>query len=391
MDNKEYLTNKAFCPIPWTGLMYNFNGDVKTCIRSSATIGNIKDADIQDILINGLNVDTKTKMLGQQPGLRCQPCYDLEVNKNSFDIISDRVFYLKELKEIDKSLYNDTTKFELHKIDVRWSNLCNFGCIYCNDEFSSRIASEWKTVHQLPSVEQRLKFKNYIFENVKQLKHVYLAGGEPLLMKENLELLELLKQHNPDVNIRVNTNLSKVDTKIFNLICEFANVHWIISLDEIEDEYEYVRYGSSWQDFLDNLEIIKKLPHKLSFNMLHFVLNYNSIFDCVEYLQQCGFHNNSFIIGPLLTPIELNIRHLPESELSKIQSKMIKLLDNKPGYLLEDSIKNMLQYTQIPFEKDLSQSAKFLADIDQRRGTNSKAIFKEFYNLLEKQNVNETI
>ena len=28
---------------------------------------------------------------------------------------------------------------------------------------------------------------------------------------------------------------------------------------EIDKEFEYVRYGSVWQDFLDNLDIIKKL------------------------------------------------------------------------------------------------------------------------------------
>ena len=51
MDDKEYLTNKAFCPVPWTGLMYNFDGNIKTCIRSSDIIGNIQDNTIVDILV----------------------------------------------------------------------------------------------------------------------------------------------------------------------------------------------------------------------------------------------------------------------------------------------------------------------------------------------------
>jgi hypothetical protein len=33
--------------------------------------------------------------------------------------------------------------------------------------------------------------------------------------------------------------------------------------------------------------------------MLWFLLNYDSVFDCVDYLKDLGFHNNSFIIGAL--------------------------------------------------------------------------------------------
>jgi MoaA/NifB/PqqE/SkfB family radical SAM enzyme len=63
MKDKEYLTNKSFCPMPWTGLMYNFDGNVKNCIRSSAPIGNIKDDPIEDILSGSKNITTKIKML----------------------------------------------------------------------------------------------------------------------------------------------------------------------------------------------------------------------------------------------------------------------------------------------------------------------------------------
>jgi len=50
VNSKEYLTNRAFCPAPWTGLMYNFDGTVKNCIRSASPIGNINDQPIEEIL-----------------------------------------------------------------------------------------------------------------------------------------------------------------------------------------------------------------------------------------------------------------------------------------------------------------------------------------------------
>jgi sulfatase maturation enzyme AslB (radical SAM superfamily) len=271
---------------------------------------------------------------------------------------------------------------ELNAIDVRWSNLCNFACVYCSPEYSSQWASELKVFAITPDNTQKENFKKYIFDHAPQLKHVYLAGGEPLLMKENLELLGRLQQTNPDVNLRINTNLSKVDTKVFDLICEFKNVHWTVSVETMLDEFEYIRYGGRWQDFLDNLSRIKQLDHKISFNMLWFLLNYKSLFDCVDFFRAQGFHPNSFVIGALLTPLHLNIRHLPNTVLKSLEAVLVDRIEQHPGYLLEDSYTNLLRYIQQPFDKTLEQSLTKIAKLDQRRGIDSKKIFKDLYKLI---------
>ena len=382
MSPKEVLTNKHFCPMPWTGLMYNFDGKVKNCIRSDSatgTLGNIKDTPIEEILLGPINVTKQTNITNNKPAAGCHTCYDLEHDKQGFDIISDRIFYIRELKKTPLDTYR-TNNFNLQTIDVRWTNLCNFACVYCSPEFSSKWASELGVKKETPSEEQLADFKKYIYKHAKQLKHVYLAGGEPLLMKENLELL---KELNPDVNLRINTNLSKVDTKVFETICNFKNVHWTISIETIKEEFEYIRFGGVCQDFLNNLHIIKQLNHKITFNMLWFLLNYNSIFECVHYLKELGFHNNSFIIGALLSPEYLNIRHLPDNVLQLLKLKLTSEIENRPGYLLEDSYKNMLHYIGQPITKNLDESFNKIASMDQRRGIDSSKIFTELYKLRE--------
>jgi sulfatase maturation enzyme AslB (radical SAM superfamily) len=376
MNAKEMLTNRAFCPVPWTGIMYNFDGTVKNCIRSAETIGNINDNPIEEILSNDLMI--KADMRDGEKFSRCNPCYDLEQKQNKFDIISDRVFYLKELRDVDHKLY-DTTNFALHTVDIRWSNLCNFACVYCSPNFSSKWASEHHMVIQTPEDQKRQAFKQYIFERAGQLKHVYLAGGEPLLMKENLEFLELLKRVNPNVNLRINTNLSHTDTQIFDLICTFKNVHWIVSVETIEQEYEYIRYGGSWSEFLTNLKVIQQQQHKITFNMLHFLLNFRSMFGCVEFLQSLGFHNNSFVIGALLGPDYLNIRHLPEHVLNSVRDMLKDKINQQPGYLLENGLRNLLAHLDQPITKDLANSFKQLQLMDARRKLDSRAIFKDLY------------
>ena len=374
MTPRDMLTNPTFCPMPWTGLMYNFDGAVKNCIRSAGPLGNIKDQSIEQILV-GNNQSRQQQIVDQQPVETCQTCYDLERGKRGFDHISDRIFYIRELKNTPVDTYQ-VGNFDLQTVDVRWTNLCNFACVYCGPEFSSRWSEELKIRRAVPDQQQLTDFKNYIYDHAGQLKHVYLAGGEPLLMKENLTLLEKL---DPNVNIRINTNLSKVDTRVFEAVCKFPNVHWTVSVETQAKEFEYIRHGGSWLDFLDNLAVIKQLDHKISFNMLHFLLNYNSVFDCVDFLKDLGFHNNSFVIGALLTPEYLNIRHLPQNVLNSVKRKLQDRIDQKPGYLLEDSYRNMLHYIDTPFEKNIKQSIDRLSELDQRRGVDSKATFKDLY------------
>ena len=379
MTPKDLLTNPYFCPMPWSGLMYNFDGKIKNCIRSAGPIGDIKHDRIEDILLGPDNVKKQQDIINQQPAENCHTCYDIERSKSGFDIISDRIFYIRELKKTPLNTYR-VDNFNLKTIDVRWTNLCNFSCVSCSPEFSTRWSDELGIYPVTPTLEQTVAFKNYIYAHAENLQHVYLAGGEPLLIKENLELLKRLK---PDVNLRVNTNLSKTDTRVFEAICEFKNVHWTVSVETIKDEFEYIRFGGHWQDFLDNLTIIKKLDHKISFNMLWFLLNYDTVFDCVDYLKELGFHNNSFVIGALLGPEYLNVRHLPENVLNLLKTKLESKINEQPGYLLEDSYRNMLDYITQPMAKNLTMSFEKLAVMDQRRGVDSSKIFTELYKLNE--------
>lgn len=382
MTPKDMLTNPAFCPMPWTGIMYNFDGTVKNCIRSAETIGNIQHNTIEEIVQGSVNTVRQDEILHKKTPSNCVPCADLEVGKRGFDIVSDRVFYIRELKSIPTDTYR-INNFDLQTVDVRWTNLCNFACVYCGPEFSSRWAAELKVTPSVPSPQQLEQFQQYIYQYAHKLRHVYLAGGEPLLMKENLQLLKRL---NPNVNLRINTNLSKTDTQVFDMVCSFKNVHWTVSVESQAEEFEYIRHGGLWSDFLDNLNTIRQFDHKISFNMLHLILNYDSVFDCVDYLQNIGFHNNSFVIGPLLAPLYLNIRHLPEHVLQLLRTKLESRINAQPGYLLEESYRNMLTYLQQPFEKNLAESFKQLAALDSRRAVDSSTVFKDLYKLKEEHN-----
>jgi radical SAM protein with 4Fe4S-binding SPASM domain len=383
MDAKDILTNKSFCALPWTGFELEPNGNIKNCIISKSKLGNIEEKNIEFILSGEENLKIKQQMLEDKKPKNCAGCYLQEQDRKNLSSISSRLYYTKEIGTfINSTLYDEIENFSLHHVDLRWTNHCNQACVYCGPEYSSKWAQELgKEIKS--SVESRKKIKKFVFKNVKKLKNVYLAGGEPLLMNENREFLQLLLKENPLVNIRVNTNLSSTKTGVFDLLCKFKNVHWTISVETIEEQYEYVRYHGSWNDFLQNLKQIQKLDHKITFNMLYFILNYKSIFFTIDFLKSIGFHENSFIIGPLYKPEYLNILNLPKKMLNNIKIKLNEEISLSNHYL-KNSYENILKYIlNTPWEKDILYFKEQITILDARRKQSAQAVFPELFQDLE--------
>jgi radical SAM protein with 4Fe4S-binding SPASM domain len=375
------LLDKNFCVLPWTGFELDPDGTVKNCIIAKDKIGDIHKNDIESILHSKENQNIKSQMLSKQYPTSCSGCYFQEKDRaTSFDSISSRLYYAKELgTSVDDQLLDDENGFDLRHVDLRWNNKCNQACVYCGPQYSSKWAQELE-VKQKVEKENVEKVKQYVFKNIKKLKNVYLAGGEPMLMNDNKEFLTLLLEHNPDVHLRVNTNLSSTKTGVFQLLCKFKNVHWTVSVESMGKEYEYIRHHGSWEDFSKNLKHIQTLDHKISFNMLHFILNYKSIFDCIDYFKSIGFHDNSFIIGPLYGPEYLNIRHLPDNIKQEVVDILEERIGKNTGFYLQNSLENCLKYlTQSNFHANIDTVQNSIQKLDKRRNLNSRKIFPKLY------------
>ena len=384
MDAKKLLTNKSICVLPWTGFQLEPGGRVKNCVISTDSLGNINTTPIKDILHGTKNAQHKEEMLADRKPKNCEGCYLQERGRTNLSSISSRLYYLRELAtKTDFKLYDSKENFSLKHVDLRWTNSCNQACVYCGPELSSKWAQELNQ-HYRSKKDSRQDVKEFVFDHIEDLQNVYLAGGEPMLMKENVEFLKLLKEKNSTCSLRVNTNLSTTKTGIFDLLCEFPNVHWTVSLETIEEEYEYVRHHGLWEDFLSNLLVIKKLDHKISFNMLHFILNHESLFGCVDYLKGLGFHDNSFIAGPLYTPAHMNTLNLPEHMLQRVYKIIRDRLDSGPIGYLKNSYENLLAYYQnTPWHKDINKFKEETEIRDRRRSTDCKKVFPKLFEELD--------
>lgn len=384
MTPKEYLTKKSFCNLPWLGVYIQPDGDVRNCAITKETLGNINHEPLSDILHNHVNQQIKQDMLQDVFHKRCSHCHTLEANqKFSTDAVSNRIWYLKTLAPKDLAVFDSPANFQLKMLDLRWHNTCNFACVYCGPDLSSLWARELNAPQRInnQALEQSL---DYIYKNIHSVEHVYLAGGEPLLIKENLVLLKKLHEVNPNIEIRINTNLSVTNNEIYNLLKRFKNVHWTVSVDGVEKEFEYVRYGGKWTTFLQNLTQLQQEFEKINFNSTWCILTTTGVLDCIDHLQAMGFHENTFIVNPLDNPKFWHIGNLPDVYLSHIKDKILsKLATANPKYALYNSLNLMLNYMSMPFEKDLKQTFIELQQIDQRRGLDSSKILTELYKFKE--------
>jgi radical SAM protein with 4Fe4S-binding SPASM domain len=380
MTPKEYFTKKSFCTLPWSGVFIQPDGKVRNCAVTKETLGNINQDSLQDILHGTINQNIKKDMLEDVFHDRCGHCYTLEKNQQfSFNSVSNRVWYLKTLASRDLEFFDKADNYKLKMLDLRWKNTCNFACVYCGPDLSSSWANELNLPQRISNqaLQQSL---DYIYNNLDSVEHIYLAGGEPLLIKENLNLLQRVYSMNKNIQIRVNTNLSIVNNEIYLLLKKFPNVHWTVSVDGIESEFEYVRYGGSWNKFVENLLQLRQDFDKINFNSTWCILTATGTLECIDFLQNLGFHENSFIVNPLDDPKEYHVGNLPNQIIDDLKLRITeKLFHSDSKYSLYNSLNLMLNYLSMPFEKNIKSTFDALEKIDARRKIDSSKIFPELY------------
>jgi hypothetical protein len=242
------------------------------------------------------------------------------------------------------------------------------------------------------------KSKSWILDNIESVNHVYLAGGEPLLIKENQDLLTFLLEKKPEVEIRINSNLSNINTPVFRQLIKFKNVKWTISVDSQKDCFEYMRWPGSWKNLLSNLKIVQNIAgDQINFNMVWCILNDIDILDTIDFLLDFGFHENMFIVQCLTTPFPLSILNLPKNLRTDLKRKIqIRQQTCNPDWWLYKSLQSMYNFLDqemptkdvkkiyqgtLELHPGLEGTFKYLEFIDNLRNLDSKKLFARLYQL----------
>lgn len=373
MDPKRkfFLLKKSenFCAAPWTNLFLGPTGDILTCCAGRTVLGNIRTHSLVDILRGDTISKIKTELIQDKPHENCVTCYQFSNGSDAW--IRGTYNDLNKNTDVD---FDDINLFKLTTIDVRWSNTCNLKCVYCHPAYSSSIEKESNIIISNGDTgnDQVLDF---ILKNQESVVEIYLAGGEPLLTKENREFLK--NWTNLNTALRISTNLSNIHEKnsIFSLTKKFKNIIWGVSIDNTTERFEYTRYGSNWQQFLTNLETIKLLNQPIRFNMVYFVGNALTIDDDITLLHSL-VPNSNFNIVPVLENDSLSVANLPSHlknmAISKLENVQKTFANNTD--LCNNIISCINELNQPPNRLDYKE---YFNNLDSKRNTDWKQVFPE--------------
>ena len=160
-------------------------------------------------------------------------------------------------------------------------------------------------------------------EPMKAIRRTMLAG-EPLIMKEHYMILErLIALGRTHVRLSYNTNMSVLrykDKDIVDLWKRFDHVQLGISVDGIGKRAEYIRKGTVWPTFLQNIETVRSAcPHvTIRGNLTITVFNVMTFADIFRYLDAADlFDGKPLDINFLNDPPFYSVQILPPAMKSR--------------------------------------------------------------------------
>lgn len=352
MKQGNTFKDKLYCTSPFNSLFIGPNGDVASCCAGSKPWGNIKDDTIENIIYSETAINIRNNVLNGIEDSYCKWCIQTENNSCS----SQR----RGFAHLDVDLNKE---FELKTLDIRWSSICNFSCIYCSEDWSSM----WAKKKNLPILSDNLKVSenilNYIDKNKLSIDSIMVAGGEPLLQMQNERLFDILP-NTTKILLITNLGIDLKKSKIFSKLSKYKNIDWAISLENVGNHFEYVRQGGSWELLVENIKHIQNTTtHYINFQCIFHVLCVLRINDLFNFAENLGINiewqiigDNTLSLDPLLYEGSIRTKciEVMEEVLNKdwnisynrdfLLTNLEKLKNNDGLNPLNDVEKNLVEY-----------------------------------------------
>jgi hypothetical protein len=284
---------KVFCARPWHELAMRGTGEAAICqaqmrgpergfVKFDDRIVSLETHTAEQILNSELHKQVRLAQFRGQWHDTCNNCRLKELS-------SERKFRIPgsfdTMKKCFANLGSDGSlkQVEIHRMEVRFSNLCNAACLHCGPDASSRWYEEYHDIfgpsfshaggtswnmdldeHDRPKpIDFRMGSNQGIWDALENHKntinHLILSGGEPLLHREHTKLLDLFIDNDRAgaVTLFYHTNLSVIPHGVIDRWKKFNRVQLAVSIDEIYDRYEILRYPLRWNRLESNISKLK--------------------------------------------------------------------------------------------------------------------------------------
>ena len=368
-------TNPSVCIFAWINYHQN-NNQLKLCVRDSSHVTNTQD-------LTHWQTDAKfgairQRMLAGKKLLdHCQYCYDYE----KLGIESYRQFETIDYAiKMNLSTVEDFASIEhpyFYEINV--GNHCNIKCRSCMPASSRPIELEFRK-HKINMPDNLINWKPHQSSidqiNIHTLtpqSTVYFQGGEPTIMPEVVDFLQRCHaQGRTDFDLTMTTNAVKISDEFLTMVDHFSRVNFSISLDGYGPVNDYWRWGSSWNQIIDNMHKLQQHGHSISINTVPGVYNVTNLHLLFEFLDR------EFP----LTAVYLQLNHLPYQSafIHPMKNMVIESMHrcqqtsiyNSNGKSCQSGIDAILKFYSSDQDIDLQQLRKFFEfndQLDQVRGS----------------------
>ena len=420
------MTSK-FCPLPWNHIASHPAGYVTLCCEADHTGLRSASYDITDPTIfdgqpsfynlkyhrldNVINSDSfkavRLQMLdGVEPG-PCQGCYRNEEKGLQSKRTRESRNFPTMTEELARSITKEDGTIEprLEFVELRLGNICNLRCVTCNPLSSSQWRSDYlKLAEKFDFLKDKYQMmdkgrfttwpigfadsnvfeldwpESDIFWNDlewlgKDLKVIYINGGEPTLIKKHWEFLRSLVIADRARNIELNysINMTNIPHYAYALWAAFKKVRISCSIDAVGDKNTYIRYPTDWGTVVANYALLKAAKVEVSITQTISALNYASLDEFAEFFKGDYIHYN-FVTdpayySPAIIPLEYR------EELHKRYEATL------PGYLQVQLVK---AFGGSPTdEKNLEIFKNITNQLDLIRKTQFKETFPELAQKLD--------
>lgn len=328
--------SKTFCSSPWFHMRINNSGTYEYCrwqVHDPSRINfdrNIKSQSPLNYFQNSMS-EIRSQFLAGTVPTGCRDCHVMEnsnkVSGRQRQLLKTGIrnpYFEKTLisspykKDFDYSNLNQGhTLRTVTDWQIDLGNFCNGGCIFCNPESSSRLATEFKKlklIDQIPpnswcdNPDLLNKFIQDLMSS-PDLKYLHFIGGETLITPAFKTILNSLTQHPQlkDITIGLTTNLNVWPQDVVDLLSQFENVNLGMSIETLTPVNDYVRWPNTQnrtQELLDRwVNLAKEKKWLTQLRVTPTCLSIHDLVTVYDYawkhgiaVESCNFlHNPTFL------------------------------------------------------------------------------------------------
>ena len=370
----------SFCVNPWVSMHYVMGKQINPCCLFA---GGVKTNNIDEYVNSTELVNAKQNLLDNKKIPECSTCW----NKEKQGGVSKRQRDNKTYKKIfdyrfKKNLEEPNSSFVEYY--VRLGNHCNLRCTSCNDQLSTGWISEKKkfNLSHGPVIEITATdpIWQHLKDNARDIAAIEFIGGEPFMMNTNeqcdLFAYFVTSGNARHIKLKFKTNGTRMPKEQMEFWNEFNEIELNVSMDGVQDQFEYLRFPAIWSEFDANLTKYKELAKTLT-NLKLTVMHTLSIFN-IGYVQKtidyCKEKEIAIFFNMLHAPTYFNLYNFTPNISKWIQTQIKDVND--------PIIKNIHDRLS---EEAGSSDLKFLdkcQEVDRRRGLSVAKTFPELYKCL---------